>query len=199
MNLKDYDGKRPKKLEKADEQFLEKLNAAVKTATENFEIYEYSKAKMEVENFFWKIFTDNYLEIVKKRIYQGNGDEKKSAQYTLYNSLLTILKLVAPIMPFVTEDIYQEYFRKYEKEKSIHVSSWPKFGKEKTTEEFDLLLDVIAKVRQAKTKAKKPMNAEIVLTLEKKDVEKLKNVLEDMKNVACAVEIRLGKFGVEFV
>ena len=42
-----------------------------------------------------------------------------------YKSFLIILKLIAPIMPFITEEIYQEYFKKIEKDKSIHISGWP--------------------------------------------------------------------------
>ncbi len=199
-NLKDYDGKKPKKLERLDELFLNQLNKSIKTCTQNFESYEYSKAKFEAENFFWKNFCDNYLEIIKKRIYNEKGDKKKSAQYTLYHSLLTIIKLMAPITPFITEEIYQNYFRKFEKDKSIHISPWPEEIKirEVDEEEFNLMIDIISRVRQEKTKAKKPMNAEIVLVLNKKDQEKLKDILEDLKNVVNAKEIKQGSFKVEF-
>lgn len=127
MGLTDFDGKKPDTFEKVDELFLEKLNSLVKICTESFENYEYSKVKMAVESFFWQSFCDNYLEIVKNRVYNATGDKKKSAQYVLYQSLLTIIKLIAPIMPFITEEIYQEYFKKNEKGESIHISEWPKF------------------------------------------------------------------------
>mgnify|MGYP001558749101 CR=1 FL=1 len=203
MNLKDYKGKKPK-LEKIDELFLKKLNSLIKETTIAFENYEYSKAKSSVENFFWHYFCDNYLEIVKKRIYSERGQKKQSAQYVLYTSLLTILKLLAPITPFITEEIYQNYFKKFEKEKSIHLSEWPKYVKEKKkeiekTDELDLFIEILAKVRQEKTRNKKPMNAEIILTIEKKDKGKLKEMLEDLKAVANAREIREGKFRVESV
>ncbi|MDT9121724.1 class I tRNA ligase family protein, partial [Escherichia coli] len=77
--------------------------------------YEYSRAKLEIDRFFWKDFADNYLEMVKGRVYQGDGDAKLSAQYTLYKVLLTIIKLFAPIVPFVTEEIYQTYYKENEK------------------------------------------------------------------------------------
>ncbi len=206
MNLEDYSsGKRkPKKLEKLDELFLNRLNALIKSSTENFKRYEYSKAKSETEQFFWHVFCDNYLEIVKKRIYNEKGDKKISAQYTLYTSLLTILKLIAPIMPFITEEIYQTYFKKSEKEKSIHISKWPeeiKIPKLSKKEEgiFDIMIEIIAKVRHEKSIAKKSMNSEIVLTLERDFLEKLEEVIDDLKAVANAKEIREGKFSVEFV
>jgi len=198
MNLKDYKGKKPKKLEMIDDLFLNKLNILVKNVTEYFEEYEYSKAKAEIEQFFWRDFCDNYLEIVKKRVYNGKGDKRVSAQYTLYQSLLTILKLIAPIMPFVTEEIYQENFKNIEKDKSIHISEWPKIGKVSESKDFDLFVNILSKVRQEKTKAKKPMNAECILTIDKINYKDLKEVLNDFKNVTNASEIKEGKFKVEF-
>ena len=204
MNLKDYNPKnKPHKLEKIDELFLDKLNILVKECTESFKGYEYSKVKLDVEKFFWSDFCDNYLEIVKKRVYQGEGNAKLSAQFTLYNSLLTILKLIAPIMPFITEEIYQEYFRKNEKEKSIHISSWPEADKKESANHIKILeklYSIISQVRQEKSLNKKAMNVEIVLTLPKEDYEEIKSVLEDLKNVSNAKAIIEGKkFEVEFL
>jgi valyl-tRNA synthetase len=204
MNLKDYNPKnKPGNLEKLDEFFLDKLNILVKTCTESFQGYEYSRAKQEVEQFFWSDFCDNYLEIVKKRVYQGEGNAKLSAQYTLYRSLLTILKLIAPIMPFITEEIYQEYFRKNEKEKSIHISHWPEAEEKDNKNHLNILnklYQLLSQIRQEKSKNKKAMNAEIVLTLTKEDYEGVKSVLEDLKNVTNSKAIREGKkFEVEFL
>jgi valyl-tRNA synthetase len=116
MNLENYDGKkRPKTLELIDEIFLKRLNEMTKDCTDSFEKYEYSKSKARAEQFFWSDFCDNYLEIVKTRVYKGTGDKKLSAQYTLYQTLLTLIKIFAPITPFITEEIYQEHFKKFEK------------------------------------------------------------------------------------
>jgi valyl-tRNA synthetase len=200
MNLKDYDGKKkPEKLEALDEVFLNELNKLIDSSTKNFKNYEYSKVKQDVEQFFWNDFCDNYLEIVKKRVYQSaaGSNEKLSAQYTLYNSLLKILKMLSPIMPFITEEIYQEYFKKFEKDKSIHLSSWPEFEKKKKfNEEWERFKQIISKVRQEKSKAQKPMNSEIVLSLKKEDI----NFIEDLKNVSGAKVVKMDKkFEVEFV
>ncbi|PIO07842.1 valine--tRNA ligase [Candidatus Pacearchaeota archaeon CG10_big_fil_rev_8_21_14_0_10_34_12] len=203
MNLKDWDGKKPKTLEPLDEMFLNELNRVVGTSTLMFEGYEYSRAKLDAEGFFWKHFCDNYLEIVKNRVYNGNKKEKESAFYTLYHSLLALLKLFAPITPFITEEIYQEYYRKNEKDKSIHISSWPEQFKMKTgkgdEKVFDLMLDVISRVRQAKSNAKKSVKAEIILTLDGGDKKILEKVLQDLMSVTNSKEIREGKFNVEFV
>ncbi|MBU3941956.1 MAG: class I tRNA ligase family protein, partial [Nanoarchaeota archaeon] len=84
----------------------------------------------ETEKFFWQQFCDNYLEIVKDRLYNKENYSKEavdSAHYTLYNITLAILKLMAPIMPHITEEIYHLYFAEIEGLKSIHGSDWPKY------------------------------------------------------------------------
>ena len=199
MNLKDYKGQKPKKLEKIDEVFLNRLNKIVKDATSYFEKYEYSKAKSVVEQFFWKDFADNYIEIVKKRVYNGKGNAKLSAQYTLYNSLLSIVKMIAPITPFITEEIYQNYFKKYEKDKSIHISKWPEVvkGVKDKNNLFNVFVNVLGKIRQEKSNAKKSMNSEIILSLDKNAYGLLKDVLSDLQNVTNAIEIRQDKFKVD--
>jgi valyl-tRNA synthetase len=199
MNLQGYTGKKPKKLEKIDELFLAKLNSLVNQATGAFENYEYSKAKSEIEQFFWISFCDNYLEIVKNRVYNEKGDKKLSAQYTLHTSLLTLLKMFAPIMPFITEDVYQNYFRKDEKTKSIHLTEWPKAIKEQKADELNVLYELLGKVRHEKSKAQKSMKAEIILTAEPEQLKQIEPMIDDFKSVTGAKEIRKGKFKVEFL
>jgi len=156
MHLQDYDGKKPSKLEIIDEYTLIKLNDAIKEATKNFEEYNSSVSKKAVEQFFWKTFCDNYLEIAKDRLYNPDkrGDKaRKSAQYTLYQSLLAILKMISPIMPHITEELYQYYFKAHEKEESIHTSEWPKELKldNNINPAGELAIYAVEKVRQAKT------------------------------------------------
>ena len=201
MNLK-YQKKMPK-LKETDRLFLIQLNKLIYSSTKSFEEYNYSKSKLETEQFFWQILADNYLEIVKQRVYQGNEEEKASANYTLYQSLLAILKLVAPITPFVTEEIYHSHFKKYEGKKSIHIESWPSQIKIKENKEDDKvwnkLIEVITAVRTAKSKAKKSMRAEILLSLPEEDYKLLKPVIEDLKAVACAKEVKSGAFEIKIL
>ena len=201
MNLEKYNYEKPNKLIETDRCFLEKLQSVVNSCTANFKKYEYSKAKQEIEQFFWSDFCDNYLEIVKKRVYQGKGDEKLSAQYSLHKSLLIILKIIAPIMPFVTENIYQEYFKKTEKMKSIHISEWPERQEVNVDllPKFALIKAIVSKIRQAKSDAKKAMNSEIVLNLTKNEMKNIGEMIGDLKNVVNANEILEGDFKVEFV
>ncbi|MAG39805.1 valine--tRNA ligase [Candidatus Pacearchaeota archaeon] len=204
MNLEDFNGKAPKKLEKIDEIFLTKVGITLEKITRHFEKYEYSKARAEFDQFFWKDFCDNYLEIVKKRVYHGEGDKRKSSQYALYNGLLVLLKTIAPIMPFVTEEIYQTYYLKKEKIKSIHLCDWPKpeFMEQKRLDQVYLgqeFTGVLEQIRKEKTKAQKSMNSEVKISLEKSIIEELAALLDDLKDVTNAKEIVEGDFGVEFL
>jgi valyl-tRNA synthetase len=201
MNIA-LENKKPELLE-TDRIFLNELNTIIDISTKSFEEYNYSKAKLETDKFFWQNFTDNYLEIVKNRIYNGTEKEKASASYTLYHSLLTLTKLFAPITPFITEEIYQTHFSKQERKKSIHLEFWPEKIKIKTQKNdekiWNKLLEIISLVRSEKSLNKHSMNSEIILTLEKKDQELLKPVIQDLQSVTKSKEIKTGKFKVEFL
>jgi len=201
MNLK-YQKNQPELLE-TDRIFLTQLNKLIEKTTKSFDEYNYSRARLETDNFFWSDFSDNYLEIVKNRVYNGNVKQKASAFYTLYHSLLVILKLMAPITPFITEEIYQQHFAKNEKQKSIHLEKWPekiKINQNKEDDKkYNKLIETLTKVRKQKSQEKKSMKAEIILTLDKETQKILKNILEDLKAVTSAKEIKTGKFNVEFI
>lgn len=123
-----------------DRWVLTKLNKIIKESTESFDKYEYSKTKQSVETFFWQQFCDNYMEIIKDRIYnpQTRGEQaKKAAQHCLYTTTLAILKMLAPIMPYITEATYQLYFAEKEGNKSIHKSAWPEYDEKLVDEEAE--------------------------------------------------------------
>ena len=193
------------KLEFFDKWVLSKLNRIIDESTKDLEKYEYHKLKMLISNFFWSTFSDNYLEIIKDRLYNPDRrgkESRKSAQYTLYHSLLSILKLYAPIMPLITEEIYLSYYEGKEKTKSIHISDWPKADKKMIDNKIEKIGDkavkIISDVRKFKSENNKSLKAEIILTLDKKDQKDFKNLLNDLKAVTNAKEIKFGKFRVEF-
>lgn len=197
MNLEGYNDEQPKQLETIDQEFLNHLNHTIKQATSHFEKYNYSHAKELAERFLFKDFADDYIEIVKKRIYNETDNKKISAQYTLKKSLLTILKLLAPIIPFITEEIYQTY---YKEQKSIHITSWPKYKENsEPSKPFQDFQEVLTKIRQEKTSQQKSMNSQIILTLEKETIQNLSKSLEDLKSVTAATEVKEGSFEVKFL
>jgi valyl-tRNA synthetase len=173
---------------------LSKLQRVIKESTESFEKYEYSKSKAEVEKFFWHDFCDQYLEIVKDRLYNPavRGKEaRRSGQEGLYRSLISIIKMMAPIMPHVTEEVYQWYFAEAEGKESVHASSWPEADEKLINEEMeaagDLGVDVINAIRKYKSEQKMSMKEEleeVVLIGEEKGFEKLMKLMEsDIKAV----------------
>ena len=201
MGLEGYKKEKPKNLEIMDSWILSELDKIIALCTKSFENYEYARVKSEIEHFFWHTFCDNYLEIVKRRVYSGTKEEKLSAQYALYTCLLKILKVLAPIMPYITEEIYQKFFKENEKHKSIHISSWPisEISDKKAEEAGELFTQILTQVRKQKSEEKKGMKSEIILTLEKEKLDKLKPVLEDLKAVTSSKEIKSGSFKIEFI
>ncbi|MDD5190843.1 MAG: class I tRNA ligase family protein, partial [Dehalococcoidales bacterium] len=126
--LKDYEmpGSAPPLLP-ADKWVLSRLQSLVVEASDSFKSYDHAAAKSMVEVYFWDVIADNYIEMVKNRLYVPGEDtpEKQSAKYALYLVLLTILKLLAPIMPHITEEVFQLLFKKRHEEISLHLMGWP--------------------------------------------------------------------------
>ncbi len=187
--------KKPKKLEVFDRWILSKLSEVVQISTKNFESYDYSKTRLEVEKFFMHTFCDNYLEIVKDRLY-NKRDGVESAQYTLYTALLDVVKMMAPLMPHITEEVYQTYFREG---KSVHLAEWPVAEKRDMEAEKvgDIAVDVISAVRKYKSQKGLSLKTEInelILQSEEKGFTKMiESVEADLKTVTRAKKITFGK------
>lgn len=123
-------------LEHADVWILEELNKTIKQVTLAFDEYAYSRARDTLDSFFWSKFTDYYVEFIKYRLFGDDVASKAAAATTLKQVVLTVLKMYAPIMPFITEEIYQQLYRKNNDSKSIHLSQWPEV--ETTREQIDI-------------------------------------------------------------
>ncbi len=108
-----------------DRWLLSRTQWLIQRVTELFRNYDYAAAKNETESFFWRELADNYLEMSKERLYDETNEMREGARYTLYHVLLTVMKLFAPILPYITETLYQALFVPIEGEGSIHTSRWP--------------------------------------------------------------------------
>ena len=197
-HLEDYKNTKPKSLEAFDKWLLSKLNNLIKTSTEAFDQYEYARTKADTEKFFWQILCDNYLEIAKDRLY--NPDERGknprlSAQYTLYTSVLSCLKLMAPITPYFTEEIYHLFFADKEKLDSIHISDWPKADEKLIDNDIekagDLAIEIIAGVRKFKAEKAMSLKQELKeLIIKTKESKALEPFIEDLKATTRAKDIK---------
>jgi valyl-tRNA synthetase len=192
MHLEDY--QKGEITETFDKWLLSKLNKLIKESTESFESYEYSKSKSETDKFFWQIFCDQYLEIVKDRLYNPDirGTQARvSGQNALYHALLNILKLTAPITPHITEEIYQLFFANKEEIKSVHKSLWPKFSQDLVDDKSelagDLGIDIINTVRKYKSEnqlsLKEEINEIVLISKEDEFLEMVKSIENDLKAV----------------
>lgn len=151
----------------SDQRLLTRLYETIEKVTTAYKNYEVWLAKIAFEEFFWTDFSDNYLELIKNRLYKPetieNGEQlKQSAQYTLYHSLRAILRLIAPIMPHITEELYQDIFKEHITTKSIHLTEMP-LSHKTTPIELDDILRIVSDVRWYKTKHQLSLWAEITL------------------------------------
>ncbi len=173
-----------------DRWILQRVNETTLQAAALLNDYEIGQARHEIDNLFWKDFCDYYIEIAKERLYQPekHGQEQRySGQTSLYYSLLGILKLYAIYTPYVTEYIYQDFYRKYEKEVSLHQTLWETGRTEQIYLEFGgHLKNVIANVRREKTEKQMSMKdviPELIITCPKKFRDFYKKSEKDIR--AC--------------
>ncbi|MBB1515582.1 valine--tRNA ligase [Tessaracoccus sp. MC1679] len=141
-----------------DLAMLAGLRGVVATATKAFDDFDYTGALEATESFFWS-FCDDYLELVKERAYGAQGAEAQaSAQAALALALDVQLRLFAPILPFVTEEVWR-----WTHGASVHLAGWPTVD-ELPTGDPALLADVataLIAIRGAKSTAKVSMKAEV--------------------------------------
>jgi valyl-tRNA synthetase len=113
----------------------------------------------EVEYFLWHELADHYIEMAKSSTYKNENIE--NIRYTLYTLGLGVLKLFSPFFPHITEELYQDYFKQFENDKSIHISSWPKeiLIDQDAENTGELVKNYIAQVRSIKSKHGIALNA----------------------------------------
>ena len=166
-----------------DHALLNKLAQVVETATTSFDKYDYTRALEVAETFFWA-FTDDYVELVKERTYGNQGEAAaNSARAALGITTHTLLKLFAPFIPFVTEEVWSWW-----QEGSIHLQSWPKSSEIITNKSVGIdplnnVTWILSEVRKVKTENKQSMKAE-VKTLEiwakAEVIEQVKDAQKDL-------------------
>lgn len=152
-----------------DRAFIAELKEVVRTATQAFERFEFSIALQETEKFFWGAFTDNYIELLKRRSRAEDDPEgRASAVATLRMGLNVVLRLFAPIVPTITDEVWSWVFAGETGHASIHQAPWPtpeEFGSVADPEiagSFQAACDAISAIRKAKSESGVSLNRELV-------------------------------------
>lgn len=202
-----------------DRWIIQRMKEASSRMAREFEKYEFSRALSEFEKFFWDDFADNYLELVKGRLYDSeNTEARTSAQYALYQTYLGILKMASPFVPHITEEMYHSdyiqtgervfqghlessdgrgYFHQFERANSIHVTPWVEFADEERSDEIttgvSLMLGVVSEVRKFKSERKMKLSSPLETLVIRCDTPEKKAAVEafviDITSVSKAAQV----------
>ena len=179
---------------------ISRLSQVIEQVTNHFHAYDYTDALEITERFFFSDFCDNYLELVKGRVYGEIGSEadKLSGQLTLAHGLFAVLRLFAPFLPFTTEQIFQDVFPKTTKLRgSIHqrgfwpqADNWPRDAE--ALRQGQLCLEILAAVRGAKSDKGVSLKAPIAqLTIHAAPADQItaSGLLADLAQTVSAAEV----------
>jgi valyl-tRNA synthetase len=133
----------------ADRWILSRFNETVREVTRNMERYDLGEAARVLYDFIWSEFCDWYIELVKPALYGKKDEEsKKTAQYILWYVLANTMKLLHPMMPFITEEIWQHLPHRGD---TIMLEQWPDddpdFRDDRAVEQMDIIMEVIKAIR----------------------------------------------------
>ena len=186
----DYDTM-PQKSCYEDKWILSKLNKLIKETTINLNNYDLGVWTQKVYDFIWGEFCDWYIEMVKPRLYDKENKTREAAQYTLNKVLGDSLKLLHPIMPFITEEIYTKL---YNNDESIMISSWPQYSEEfnfaKEEKQIEKIKQIIIGIRNIRTNMNvHPAKKSTLIFVTENDEEMIIDSQEFIKKLGFADKI----------
>lgn len=179
-----------------DKWILSRLNSLIKKVTEEIEKLHPHFASRELQNFWLNDFSRRYIQFVRDRLSQGDGE----AKYILKEVYLTLIKLCAPFIPFITEKAWQDLkTKKVVKEESIHLCDWPKSDTKKVDkkleEEFEIVFQIIEKGLAERDKLKIGLKWPLASAKIETDIKlkkELQEIISRQLNVK-KIEIKKGK------
>lgn len=182
-----------------DLAFATALARTVENATKAMERWDHAGALTEAEQFFWRGFTDNYLELVKARSRsESDAEGRGSAIATLRLALKTFLQLFAPFLPFITEEVWSWSFAEETGAASVHTSRWPELeARGGDPALFEIAIACFAAVNRAKSEASVSVGrpvASLTLAANPETAARVKPVIDDVvgavRGSGCEIEER---------
>ena len=183
-----------------DRAMLAGLAELVDEATRAFEGFDYARALERTEAWFWA-FTDDHVELVKSRAYEGDPAGADSARHALRLAISTLLRLFAPFLPFVTEEVWSWW-----RPGSVHLQAWPNGddlrgstavdGQPANVRVAEVAAQAIAEIRKHKTAARRSLATPVVactLTDTAERLDLLRPALADVAAAARAEKITLSE------
>ena len=175
-----------------DRSWVEQLKILVSQAGENMRNFEYAAVLLAVESSFWD-FCDNYLELVKGRAYEGNPEDRRSAQASLEWTLSVYLRLFAPFLPFITDETWKWHSAAKHGCDSVHKASWPSADEMKEVKAGEVSVYLTAKKILEAVRAKKAAEKRSVkwpvsglkIEASKADIKALEASLADVLLAGC--------------
>ena len=173
-----------------DQAMLASLANLVNEATTAFEGFDYARSLERTETFFWS-FTDDYVELVKSRAYEGDEAGAASARNSLRMALSTVLRLFAPILPFVTEEVWFWW-----QEGSIHRQAWPDADEIRAAAGngdpavAEVAAAALAELRRHKTNAKRSLVTPVVAATITDTADRLDLLRRALTDVAAAARAK---------
>ncbi|MBC7194354.1 MAG: class I tRNA ligase family protein, partial [Caldisericia bacterium] len=173
-----------------DRWIISKLNSLIKYVNKNLEGYNITEATRSIEKFI-DYLTNWYIRLNRKRFWKGEMDKDKiSAYFTLYETLLTLSKLIAPFAPFISEDIYQTLKNSNSKE-SVHLEDYPRFDETKIDSELEKRMEFVIDIvelgrgarKKAQVKVRQPLRKMYIYTMNRENIDEFLDLIKSELNV----------------
>ena len=201
MNLPDVEGfipGLPQTLTTEDKWVLSKLNRLIKEVTDNLENFELGVAVSKLYDFIWDILCDWYIELTKARLSAG-GETADNARHVLVYVMDNVLKLLHPVMPFITEEIWQALPHEGE---TIMICQWPCYRSEldftAQEEDFEKVMAVIRAIRNARAEMNVPPSKKAKVYIETPYGQIFTDSISFLQRLASASDVEVGEsFSVE--
>ncbi len=187
-----------KYLRDADKWILSKLNKLIREVRDHMDNYRFNDALKAIRGFTWYEYADNYLEIVKNRLYSGSEEEKRGARYTLRYVIDVLTRLLAPFTPFLAEECWSKFG-----DGSVHLQRYPEVDESLIDEEAERrgeeIKEIVAAIRKLKHDKGLPLNAPLRRIIIYTDMDFDTRDIEGATNARVEVVKEMPKVSFEIV